>query len=82
MKYYYHNADKNLSDTDNRDGKPLPPDVTAQQAANELYDRLGGTIPITWQRGYKGEPEIDIPDSISKSDVETILNNMQSEDLI
>lgn len=82
MKYYYNRETEKLEETDNRSGHPLPPKTDSLEVAEEIYDRVGERFPIDWDMGYKGEPEIEITDDISKSDVESVLNNLKAEGLL
>jgi len=49
----------------------------------EFYSRIGQRFPVTWkQQNGVATPEIDtdqLPDGITESDVENVLNNMKTD---
>jgi len=78
----YHYTDDVLGPNDGHDGVELPNGVEVDDAAAELYSRVGARFRVEWQPHSPAEPVIDkgsLPDEVTLSDIENALSAMKSE---
>lgn len=81
----FDHANEVLSDQRGHAGVRLPDGVTVDDAAEDLYSRLGERFPVTWEPWSPAEPRTDtseLPSGVSESDVETALANMKADGML
>lgn len=74
-----------LKDMRGYNGIHLPDGVNIDQAAEELYSRVGASFPVEWEAWSTAEPRIDpnkLPSGVTETDVETALSNMKADGLL
>lgn len=74
-----------LKDIQGYNGVQLPDGVTTEDAANELYSRLGAEFRVQWEPWSTAEPLVDpndLPDGVTETDVETALSNMKADGVL
>lgn len=66
-------------------GVDLPDGVTVEDAAEDLYNRVGERFPVEWDPWASAEPKIDtssLPDNVSETDVENALAAMKNNGML
>ena len=79
---FNYNAGKLSEDLSSNGVSPQNENV---DLADELYDRLDVVFKVVWESQSRAEPVIDtsdIPNEISKSDVESALVDMQNSGIL
>lgn len=78
-KRYHHPAEK-LNDPSTHNNKLLPEGVSVDDAAEELYDRVGERFPVSWEPWATAEPLVEVdrlPSGVTEADVESALTAMK-----
>lgn len=81
----YDHPNEALQDQQAHAGVQLPDGVSVEDAAADLYSRVGARFPVRWEPWSPAEPVVDtaaLPSGVSESDVETALTNMKTDGVL
>lgn len=74
-----------LKDMNGYSGINLPDGVSPEDAAEDLYSRVGERFPVKWEPWATAEPVVDtnnLPQGVTEMDVENALNNMKANGML
>lgn len=78
----YQHPSEQFGDPQTHNSIVLPPDVSPDEAAEELYGRIGDRFSVTWEPWASAEPIIDtdtLPTGVSEATVAAALTAMKND---